>query len=72
MAKIKITLEGNETPEQVEEELAKAFLRKAEGVHTKPFADPILRQIELKWNADYIHEVVEKAIRDILEELKGY
>jgi len=72
MAKIKIILEKGESPEQVEEELIKAISQKAENAHPQAFDDPVLKEIELKWGAQYVKDVIERSIQDIVDELKSY
>jgi len=72
MAKIKIILEPGETPESVEEELVKALSEKAENAHPSRFDDPVLRDIELKWSAQYAKDVIERSIQDIIDELRNY
>ena len=70
MSKVKIIVEEGEAIEDVEEELAKAFINKHKDKKPKQFQDPAIRKVEKKLN-DNFEEMLENMLADIEEVIKN-
>jgi len=70
MSKVKIILEDGEAIEDVQEELAKAFINAHKDKKPKQFHDVAVRKVEKKLNESF-EKMLKSMMADIEEEVKN-